>query len=329
VSAGLGTTVPTNSSNVFGNTYYADSDGTISELQYENQDVTTIAGTTTTAFQNGTISVLCYGINNYSKSAIQFLNLIWTSFTQPIDYCKSLVHSHFPNCGSVASMMSIFYNTTGGPSFTTEYLVPTWVLPQHGSTNATHVLKPKYFLDKLYSMVQISHTQLARVMSCPWCRTTNNNQTSRFTRKLDSFIDSSEVNDSVANITFTEGSTFMRALSVSQAENQSRQLMLRAGPVFLIAGKGYHKPKCYWNDLFNEALLALSPIASKGVGMAGTYLCGGNAMCGLAGQAIFNWVLSNLNTNASDVDYVPVDERKASSKVAKSISKIEVMSDDE
>jgi len=275
-----------------------------------------------------------YGINHYASDLLQMVNTLWSQFTTSPGFSAQLVHPHVPLCGSASTMLGTWYYTVNQqPGSTTvpqnlEYNVPQYVWPQHGTQdeNTTYIVKNSYFLSEFYCLVQISQQQFARTITWPWSVSQVSSNTARFTRRLESLVRQSLYIDAVLDNTFNPDSTFSKALVIQ--EQKLRPVFSSVGPISVMLSNAKNLPECFWNEIFNEAITAVLPVASKAVNAAGMYLCSGNPVCGVAGEAIFNWILSNFNTQGNDVKPVSTKNKnyeKDARQVTSAISKIEIV----
>jgi len=256
-----------------------------------------------------------YGINLLAHALLNYVNTLWCSFTAPATFTDQLVHQHHTPFGAIGTILS--YWVISYPSNTYDYVLPKYIFAQHGPNlmNGTFIIKPAYNLIKYHSIVQQSHHQMMRGMVAPWRTTQAGTRSSRFVRKLDTPFNSDHALDIINDATFAFDSSFGKALVIEEQKSQPKHMI--AGPVTFMIRHG----NCWWTDLFNEALNALSPLINKGVYAAGQQACG--PACGTIGVMAYNWIRSNLNTKASDIKKpIFTDEKKGDKQVIDAISKI-------
>jgi len=262
-----------------------------------------------------------YGINLLAHALLNYVNTLWSSFTSPATFTDQLVHQHHTPFGAIGSILS--YWVTSYPVGAFDYVLPKYVFPQHGvnGMNSTFIVKAAYNLIKYHSIVQQSHHQMMRAMIAPWRTTQFATRSSRFVRKLDTPFNSDHALDVINDVTFAFDSSFSKSLVIEEQKSQPRQMI--AGPITFMIRHG----NCWWTDLFNEALTALSPLINKGIYAAGQQACG--PACGTIGVMAYNWIRSNLNTKASDIKKpIFTKEGKGDKQVIDAISKIKEMPPD-
>jgi len=310
--------------------YYAVSGGTTATMPTIVLDATTPTAQqpNSNVVNDGTgARQLNYCVNMLAKSLYQQVGTIWNMYTAPMTFQQGVVHQHHPRFGSTSSILS--YWEIAYPSNQISYLVPTDVWPQHGPEllNSTYIGRQCYQLIKYYSVLQQSSVQGIRGMTAPWRQSTNTTRIARFTRKLTTPISFDGFLDAAVDEAFSPESVFGKSLAIVEAKH--KQKLVRLGPVTFVSVGWDRTRDCTWTNLLNESLVALTPMIARGARWGGTYICGGNPFCGKAAEAMFNWIVSNLNTSASDVSK-PLDVKEGSEgkKVSKAINSAEVVQDE-
>lgn len=240
-----------------------------------------------------------YAINTCMQALVGVHNSLYSRFTSGTNFVKSLVHPHNSICGAHSTMLSTHHivdNISGDNNNESFYPFIDTNL-SYAPTRNNRTLVRSYF------NTHVSHSELLRSMTSLWVTTQGNpNVLSKYEFYYQDQYNINDFQYEVAMATFSTDSQFTAAIAKKAAEFSARYKQIGNYDMLKIA-----MSDCYWNDMFNDAVLALSPILRAGAGMVGNEVCG--PLCSIAGVAIYDAIVSLVGVESNEIEK-PVKSKK-------------------